>query len=54
VGEVSLVLNYVHRIMGGTTTAPSAPYKLPSKITEFFIKGEAAETEVDDGRTGQH
>jgi hypothetical protein len=40
VGEVSLVLNYVHRVMGGTTTALSAPYKLPSKITELFIKGE--------------
>ena len=53
VGEVSLVLNYVHRVMGGTTTALSAPYKLPTTITEFFVKGEAAEIEVDVGRTRQ-
>jgi len=51
VGEVSLALDYVQRVMGGTTTALSAPYKLPSKIMEIFVKGEAAEIEVDVGRT---
>jgi hypothetical protein len=53
VGEVSLAPNYVQRVVGGTTTALSAPYKLPSTITEFFVKGEAAEIEVDIGRTRQ-
>jgi hypothetical protein len=33
--------------------ALSARYMLPSKITEFFVKGEAAEIEVDVGRTRQ-
>jgi hypothetical protein len=51
VDEVSLAPNYVQRVPGGSTTALSSPYKLPSKITEFFVKGEAAEMEVDVGRT---
>ena len=51
--EVSLAPDYVQRVMGGTTTALSAPYKLPSTITGFFVKGEAAEIEVDVGRTRQ-
>jgi hypothetical protein len=53
VGEVSLAPDYVQRVPGGTTTALSSPYMLPSKITEFFVKGEAAEIEVDVGRTRQ-
>ena len=53
VGEVSRAPNYVQRVMGGTTTALSARNKLPSTITEFFVKGEAAEIEVDVGRTRQ-
>jgi hypothetical protein len=54
VGEVSRAPNYVQRVPGGTTTALSARYKLPSTITEFFVKGEATEMEVDVGRTRQH
>jgi hypothetical protein len=53
VGDVSLAPNYVQRVMGGTTTALSAPYKLPGTITEFFVKGKAAEIEVDVGHTRQ-
>jgi hypothetical protein len=53
VGDVSLAPNYVQRVMGGTTTALSAPYKLPGTITEFFVEGKAAEIEVDVGRTRQ-
>ena len=54
VGEVSRAPDYVQRVPGETTTAPSSRYKVPSTITEFFVKGEAAEIEVDVGRTRQH
>ena len=53
VGKASQAPNYVQRVSGGTTTALSAPYKVPGTITEFFVKGEAAEFEVDVGRTRQ-
>jgi hypothetical protein len=53
VEEVSVAPNYVQRVPGGTTTALSSRYKLPSKITESFVKGKAAEIEVDVGRTRQ-
>jgi hypothetical protein len=52
-GEVSRAPDYVQRVPGGTTTPLSSRYKLPSTITEFFVKGEAAEIEVDVGRTRQ-
>ena len=53
VEEVSVAPNYVQQVPGGTTTALSSRYKLPSKITESFVKGKAAEIEVDVGRTRQ-
>jgi hypothetical protein len=42
VGEVSRAQNYVQRVTAGTTMALSSRYKSPSKITEFFVEGEAA------------